>query len=355
MSETKPRSNEDRILVRDGRRHHRRRYSRMEFRLGLGLLAALGILLAWVAWRGAHPDPALFSAPVDGDAGAGPGVAAVTADRGPLPADLVTPGWTETGAATFGPDNLYEKIDGREDFYKSFGFRRLWFISLQADDAAERAVDVEAYDLGEGANALGALSAEKPEGAAVEAGDAGLVVLDRNALYVARGPYYVRAIGSEESPPVRALLEHVRARLEAALPGEALPWAWALFVGRLGMDPGAISFTAENAFSFGFAKDVWSARRSDETELFVVATAGDAAATDLAGQFTAGFTEYGDAAGTSNGVSWAADRYLKTVSGAKSTGRWVIGVYGAPDLATAEAQLARISEAVRGLPLETAP
>ncbi len=368
---------DERILVRDGRRHHRVRYSRTEFRIGLAALAVLGAVVAWVAWRGAHPDPALFTTPLAegggdrevldarpapegtsavrpagiGETGAGPGA---SADRGPLPAALALPGWTEGGVSSFGPENLYEKINGREDYYKSFGFRRLWFVSLQHDALAERVVDVEAFDLAEPANALGAFAGERPEGSTMELADDGAVVLFRNALYVARGPMYVRAIGSDESDELRALLAHLRTTLEAALPGAPLPWAWALFVGELGFEPGAVAYTAENAFSFGFASDVWSARRADETELFVVAGADEAAAGDLARKFGDGFTEYGDAAGTSHGVSWASDRYLKTVSGAKATGRWTVGVYGAPDLATAAAELDRLEAAVRDLPLEIA-
>ncbi len=364
---------EERILVRDGRRHHRPRYSRTEFRIGLVALAVLGGIVAWVAWRGAHPDPALFTTPVveggsdiqvldsrpapegtSAPRAAGAETAAAPGDRGPLPAALALPGWTEGGVSSFGPENLYEKIDGREDYYKSFGFRRLWFVSLQHDALAERVVDVEAFDLAEPANALGAFAGERPEGSTMELADDGAVVLFRNALYVARGPMYVRAIGSDESDELRALLAHLRTTLEGALPGAPLPWAWALFVGELGVEPGAVSYTAENAFSFGFASDVWSARRADETELFVVAAADEAAAGDLARKFGDGFTEYGDAAGTSHGVSWASDRYLKTVSGAKATGRWTIGVYGAPDLATAAAELDRLEAAVRDLPLEIA-
>ena len=55
-------SREDRVFVRDGRRHHRPRYSWTEFRLGLLALLVLAGIVGWVAWRGAHPDPSLFAA-----------------------------------------------------------------------------------------------------------------------------------------------------------------------------------------------------------------------------------------------------------------------------------------------------
>src|SRR5437773_1295073 len=93
---------DDRVFVRDGWRHYRRRYSLTEVRGGLACFPALLGIAGGVAWKGALPDPALFA---DGAAllkAATPatGVAPATvapptasaghpgsaADRGPLPA-----------------------------------------------------------------------------------------------------------------------------------------------------------------------------------------------------------------------------------------------------------------------------
>src|SRR5262245_11086974 len=119
-------TDEDRLFVRDGWRHYRRTYSLSEVRWGLGVLVCLGALAGWIAWKGKHPDPALFS---DGTAllkTAAPG-AAPAADRGPLPA-LAGTGWREERIAQFDPENLYVKIDGRADWFKSFGFKRLYGV-----------------------------------------------------------------------------------------------------------------------------------------------------------------------------------------------------------------------------------
>lgn len=367
---------EDRVLVRDGRRHHRPRYSVTEFRIGMGALAVLAGILVWVAWRGAHPDPSLFfggqdltdaggAAPgidVEGraaPAGSGPGVArpesAAPADRGPLPAGLAAEGWTEGRVSSFGTDNLYEKINGREGYYKSYGFERLWFVALERTDDPAVVVDVEAYDLGTANNALGAYAGERPQGGDPRVDSQGLMHFDRNALCVTRGRYYVRAIGSEESEAIQAQLSHLAAVLGEGLPGEPLPWNFALFVGQLGLPPGSVSYTPENAFSFGFAREVHSALLPDESEIFVVAGDSPEAAAELADRFTAGFLEYGSDAGRSAGVQWIEDRYIRTVAGAKSAGAFTVGVRGAPDAAAAEAALARLETAVLDLPEGTAP
>jgi len=366
---------EDRVLVRDGRKHHRPRYSQAEFRIGLAVLGVLAAIVGWVAWEGAHPDPSLLlggqdltaadapavtalddrAAPAASGAGGGGEPASAPANRGPFPAGLAADGWTEGTISSFGTDNLYEKINGREGYYKSYGFERLWFVSLERTDDPAVFVDVEAYDMGTASNALGAYAGERPTGGDPQVVDQGLTHFDRNALCVTRGPFYVRAIGSEESDRMRAQLEHLADVLGAGLPGEPLPWNFALFVGELGLEPGTVSYTPENAFSFGFAKEVHSATLADESEIFVIAQSSPEAAAELARSFTEGFLEYGSEAGQAAGVQWVEDRYIRTVAGAKSAGSFTVGVRGAPDAAAAEAALTRLEAAVLNLPEGTAP
>ncbi|MEZ5063393.1 MAG: DUF6599 family protein [bacterium] len=353
----KPR--DDQVFVKDGRRHHRPVYSRTEFRLGIGIVAILAGIASWIAWRGRNPDPELFQsgeallgAPDATSPGAaGGGGTTASADRGPLPEDLAGEGWREGPVSTFGWDNLYVKIDGREDYYKTFGFRQLWFVSIAREDDPATTVDLELYDLGTKENALGAYAGERPEGIVAEPFPGGLGHLDRNALLCTRGPLYLRAIGSEESPEVRAQLERVRdafgAGAESAGPETDLPRPYALFTEGLGVAAGDVAYTAENAFSFGFAQEVYSTRLSDDSEIFAVES-GDAAAR-LAQQFRDGFREYGEAAGTAEAVEWTSDRYLHTLAGAKAVDGWTIGVKDAPDLEAAKAHLARLETAVKSL------
>ncbi len=338
----------DPVFVRDGRRHHRRSYSWTEFRVGIAVLVLLAAVLAWVAWRGAHPDPELFA--TGGDLLTPPPTTAstTTTDRGPLPSGIAAEGWKEGPVSTFDADNLYEKINGREDYYKSFGFRRLWFVSLVSEADPEEVVDIEMYDLSDAPNALGAYAGERAPGISPVVNERGLSHVDRNALYLTRGSYYVRAIGTGESPSVRAQLAHLERRFDDTLAGEPLPWAYALFVGCLGLDPGRVSYQSENAFSFGFARDVYSGLLADdETEGFVVAAGSAAAAESLALRFTEGFRSYGSPIGDSDSIAWTRDRYLGSVAGATPSGAWTLGIRGAPDLERAESSLRALEDAVR--------
>ena len=336
------RNKTDRIFVQDGRRHYRRRFSASETRAGAIILLILAGVVAWVAWKGAHPDPTLFMLDIDL---AQPG-AAVVADRGPVPTGLALALWSEGEVSRFDPDNLYVKINGREGFYKSVGFEMLSFVSIVSDDDAQTVVDIELYDLGSPANALGAYSAERSPGAKPEANEFGLGHIDRNALYLTRGRYYLRAIGSDESPEVSAQLTQLQSRFELELPGEPLPWGFTLFVARMGMDPGSVAYAPENAFSFGFARDVYSATLADEAELFVTPAASDEAASDLAAQFKNGFRQYGEDDG-----DFVKDRYLGTFASATPAGAWVVGIRGATDRGAASVAMEALSDIVRDMPL----
>src|SRR5262249_35038055 len=121
--------NEGRVFVR-ARKYYRPRYSRMEPKLGGAIVLGLAVIAGWVAVRGAHPDPDLMKsvslerrAPENGD-------------RGALPKGLAPAGWREASRSSFDPTNLYIKIDGREGYYKSFGFVRLDCATLVGGSAS---------------------------------------------------------------------------------------------------------------------------------------------------------------------------------------------------------------------------
>jgi hypothetical protein len=316
------------------------------------VLVVLGGIAAWVFWKGKHPDPALFS---DGAAllKAGPAPAAPAADRGPLPQGLAAAGWREEKIAQFDPENLYVKINGRADWFKSFGFRRLHGVLLVNEKDPATTIDVEMYDLAQPANALGAYGGERAPDVKPQITDTGLFHIARNALYMARGPYYLRVIGSDESPVITAQLQALAATLGSAIPGQPLPWAYGLFVGGLGIDPGKITYAPENAFSFAFARDVWAARpkgKDDDLELFVAARASAAEARDLAGKLHKGFLGFGAAAGKVGTVPLVKDQFLNALTAVTSQERWVLGVRGAATKEMLAEELGRLQDALAQAP-----
>lgn len=355
---------EDRLLNDKPFRHYRRTYSLAEVRWSVVVLVSLGVILGWVVWKGQHPDPELFAeapgqvrrgddlggqqvAPT-GRAGAGMvqvGGAPPAADRGPLPEGLAPTGWKEKGLTTFGPDNVYEKINGREGYYKSFGFQKLYFLTLESERDDTVLIDLEVYDLGEPSNALGAFAGETPQEVTPEMLQDGLMRFDRNAAFVTRGELYVRAVAAEETEEIRAALEHVLRRFRDEVKGADLPWSYALFVAGLGVDAGRVSFVPENAFSFAFAKGVHKASMGEDLEVFVMPSADLAAAKAAAKRFVEGWLSYGERDG-----DWVKDQYLGQFSGAVADGSLVVGLRGAADKAAADAMMKRLREALAKLP-----
>jgi hypothetical protein len=347
-------SDADRVFVKDGFRSYRRTYRVAEVWWGLGTLAVLGGLVAWVAWRGAHPDPSLF----DVSAALKPGEAPAVVDRGPLPDGLTVQGWREGKVGEFSSDNLYVKINGRAGFFQSFGVKTLHALTLEAEGPAGAApsIDIELYDMAEGKNALGIYTGERVPGVESTVSPGATHHYDRNAAFVARGAYYARLIGSEESEAVKSALEHLVKVLEEKLPAAEQPWAFQLFVDGLGLSAARVAYLKENAFSFGFARDVYTVQLSaadsnDDMQGFVVAQADEAAAQALAEQYRAGFESMGQRAGrTPGGVDLAEDEVLKSYAAVTSIERWVVGVRGAPSKGEVHEVLERLLGGVRDLP-----
>jgi hypothetical protein len=384
---------DDRLFVRDGWRHYRRTYSLPEVRCGLACFAALLVITGWVLWKGRHPDPALFAdgtalldpaakapqvavgapsgtapAPAAAERVAAPATAApaqpagevaAAVGRGPLPRGLAGSGFSEGPVLQYTEDNLYEKIDGRADYFRAFQFRRLHSVLLTSDRDSAVTIDVEMYDVATNPNALGAYSGERPPNAKVVVTDAGLHHFDRNALYLARGPFYIRVIGSDETPVVTEKLAQIAEKMLADVGGEPLPWAYGLYIGQMNIGADKITYSAKNAFSLAFADDVWAARpkgKETDLELFVSARKDGAAAKALVGQLHKAFLELGAPAGKAGagGPALVKDQFLGLISAVKPQGRYVIGVRGADGPATAAAELGRLGKAVAAAEVVTA-
>ena len=340
------RFDQERLFVREPFRHYRRSYSVAEFRWGIASALLLAGIAGWIAWKGAHPDPDLY----------GEGAVLVgeppAVDRGPVPTDLGTGTWEEGPLAVFGPDNLYEKINGREGFFKSFGFKTLYFLSLnhRGESDSDSTIDIEFYDLGAAENAFGAYAGERgpSQKATSDAGSAWHIA--RNALLMARGRYYIRAIGSDESETVVAQLERLRETFSARIAATPLPWGYIFLKTALDTTFDRISYFPENGFSFSFAKDLYVSRIDEEGgETFVCALARSEEATVLAEKFMAGFASLGKEVNVA-GATWVRDRYLGKLAFATSRDRFVIGVRGVSSYKQGVKLLAQLGSAVDRMP-----
>jgi hypothetical protein len=217
-------------------------------------------------------------------------------------------------------------------------------------------VDIEVYDLGQSRNAIGAYNGERSPSAESTSADGSTFHFDRNAAFLARGPYYVRFIGSDESAAVVTEVRRLLDVFRREIAGEALPWGFSLFIDQLKLSPSAVTYVKSNAFSFGFARDVFKASLSppdskEDMEAFVVALADPAAAQAMAAQYTDGFASLGKPGGqTPKGVKLIEDEFLASFSGATAVDRFMIGVRGVPSKGQAAEELERLRAAVAAMP-----
>ena len=330
----------DRLLVRDGFRHFRRTYSMAEVRIGLVILAVLIAITVWIGWRGTLRPAELYGA-VELQGTSQPQAAA---GDGVLPTPLIDGPWRERERSSFDESNLYEKINGRADFFTSKGFEKLIFVSIANTESPELIIDLELYDMGSPAGALAAFTAERKAGVTVTETPLGQHYTSRNALFLVRGRYYGRALGSDESETTQAALGEVRQSLERSIEGTARSWALELFVDNVGVSAGNVAFVKELAFSLEAAKRMWVATRDDDSEMFISVRTTPAEAEKQAAEISAGFASYGSP--STSDERFVVDEFVGSISAAISDGPFIVGVRAAPSLEVAISSLAVMTEAV---------
>ena len=121
-------------------------------------------------------------------------------DTTSLPAglsDLAPEGWRlYDEVRRFIAENLYEKINGRAEFYLAYDMIEMTFAGFENDDDENRFVDLSVYDMGTPTHAFGVFSAERSH-------EASSLELGRDAYrsganyYIWKGQYYIQIISSD--------------------------------------------------------------------------------------------------------------------------------------------------------------
>jgi len=162
----------------------------------------------------------------------------------------------------YGPDDLYEKINGKASLYLDSNFRRLSARRFASIDSPELWAELYIYDMGTARNAFAVFSLQRrPDTLDLFHFDPSFAYRTENAVYFTTGPYYVEFVGSSESPQLTNALV-------AAAPGieKALPLDEPARIDELGlleaenMLPGSIKLNLSNAFGFSGLTDTFSAR-----------------------------------------------------------------------------------------------
>lgn len=117
---------------------------------------------------------------------------------------------------TYNSDNLYEKIDGRDDLYLSNGFISLQCRRFADKSMKDRRAEIYLYDMGSAENAFAVYSLQKrSESTPLGWAQFGYSVSD--SVYTAFGKYYVEISLSSEDKSLLAAAQNAAKQLSSTL------------------------------------------------------------------------------------------------------------------------------------------
>ena len=163
------------------------------------------------------------------------------------PADVHVPvpeGWTAVDEEyRFGPENLWEYINGAADLFLTYGFQELVVLDMEQGDAA---LSVSVYDMGRQLDAFGIYESEKPaDGDGIDGVGAAAVLQPPYRGLILKDRWYVKVEvggGDVDAPALEAAMRDIA----AGLPGsDDLPAAL-LALPSKGRKPGTVAYTGSS-------------------------------------------------------------------------------------------------------------
>ncbi len=210
--------------------------------------------------------------------------------------------WERKAEQRFNSDNLSDKVDGREDVYKSFEFHELIAADFVAKGNDSRFVQVELFDMTTAKSALGVFAKERPAHPnSAKIGRDGYT--DTNGVFFWKGKYYVRIIGSDEETSTQktaleiaqAIADKLPDSKDTDVPTDLLPTA--------GRVPNSFTIISQSAFGQSFFKDVSSARyKFGKLELtgFMMTTESPEKANSIIEEYKKAMSSFGNLAPLGN-------------------------------------------------------
>ncbi len=135
---------------------------------------------------------------------------------------LVPEGWQIPGKVLrYIPENLYEHINGRAEFYLAYNMVSLAFANFEKT-AEEKYINVSVYDMGTPENAFGVFSSERSEGGTALALGRDAYQSEANC-YVWTGQYYIQIIALGEAGKLSPVTLNIARGLTSSLTDSGLP------------------------------------------------------------------------------------------------------------------------------------
>ncbi len=194
----------------------------------------------------------------------------------------------------FGPDTLYEIINGDADLYLKAGFTRLETrrFDLKTDPGEELSVFV--YEMKRHRSAFAVYSVRRAE----EARPVALTPFAyryRSGLFLVHGSYYLEIQATDESAPMTAAMNDLATAFIGAYAVETEPIAELALFPPEGLIPGSFALHPANAFGFDGFTDLFTARyrlKAGSATAFLKPSASPEAAAGLAVAYQDFLTTY---------------------------------------------------------------
>jgi hypothetical protein len=173
--------------------------------------------------------------------------------------DLTPQGWKiHDKILWFTPENLYELINGRAEFYLAYDMVRMNFTRFEKNDDTDIFIDVSVYDMATPTNAFGVFSAERSQ-VSKELKIGRGAYRSGTDYYMWKGQYYVQIIPSNDSAELRLIAMELAEKLDDLLwdSGEAVWGLSALPTEKL--IPRSVRYYLVDAMAMDFMKNTYTA------------------------------------------------------------------------------------------------
>jgi hypothetical protein len=232
----------------------------------------------------------------------------------------------------FTPENIYEQINGRAEFYLAYDMVGMFFASYEYTLDSRHFVELSVFDMGTPTNAFGAFSAQRSVGS--PGTGLGRASYQTGAhQYVWAGQYYMQVIASDTTALVRDIAFEMAGKSARALHDTGEP-VWGLTaLPEDGLIPGSEQYFLVDAMGLDFLQNTYMARYiSDgaEVAVFVSRMESPDAATRAVARFHDHASKYGDTVDRLTQTGY--DLVVADMGGAYDVftdrGRLVVGAYG---------------------------
>ena len=116
----------------------------------------------------------------------------------------------------FTPENLYQLINGRAEFYLAYDVVRMNFTRFKKNDNSDSFINVSVYDMGSPTNAFGVFSIERSQ-VSEELKIGRAAYCSGKDYYMWKGRYYIHIIPSSDSAGLKLIATELAEKLDDSL------------------------------------------------------------------------------------------------------------------------------------------